>query len=206
MAKRKTNKKAGAKNKKIAPVKKAQAKPKRAKKKISVTEQKLRNKLRYERSKLRPFIKEIEKVQKYDGRKKHVYKGKKRAKNTIINSILNEAKKVNNKVVEIETKLERFKYKRKTNITLIKKDNERLVVLSNVWEKKNAENEIFGGGLKTLNGKDIKKEADKVQQLIDNAFLRMDSKLVFALVIDRKGNAKISIQNGDNDEVDESEY
>lgn len=171
--------------------------------KISKTEKRLRDDVRNARRKLAPLRKELSKVQNADGRALILYDGKKRKKKTVINLILNKASKVNNVIdAKIEKLEKRFKYKRKAIQTEAKNPEENEVFeLARVFEQKKAEEFVYKYPyMRTLNGIDIRKDSDRVQDLINKYFMNMTSKHIFSVEVDDKGKGRIFLMNYEDSE------
>ena len=191
--------------------KKKSVKKKSPPKKISKTEQVLRDALYYARRARKPIEKEINKVLLLDANKMHLYKGKKRNKKTILNLLLEDAKRVNNKITPIEKKLERFKYKIKRKYKVLddfdKGKGEYFWSGAKIWQRKDAETHLNSVSkfFKSLQGISLKNERDKADSLLNSVFSKMDSKQTLCFYAEKNSkNLQILVINK-NDKDEESE-
>lgn len=180
------------------------------KKKVSKTEQKLKDALYYQRRARKPIEKELNKYLELDSRKKYDFRGKKRTKKSIIDLLLNDAKKVNNKITPLEKKLDRFKYKIRRKYKVLDEfergQGEFFWSGAKVWERKDAEGLIGGlkGHFTHVGGLSIAKERDKVDLLLNSTFARMDSKQILCFHAKKKSkNLEIIVLNNDSNEESE---
>jgi len=159
---------------------------KKRKKKISKTEKKLRNKLKYRQSVIRKIIKNTPDVS--DDKK-------------TFNENWNKVKEANKDLSKIQKKLERFKYKPK-----LPKTYEEEATPENtfggyaIWEFEKFVNNLFNlidtGLILSVNGKKAKTDRDKIHDILNNLKMKMDSiKKIYGTFIGNEefGNVNVYI-------------
>ncbi len=185
------------------------------------TKKQLQNQISYQRSKVRKVAKDLERFKNPDSFDKRskikitrniqgLKKGKAYKYKTIYNAILNEGTKINSKIDTIHRQLKnRFSKAPK----MIKysgnkpnRDQYRYVV-GRAWDNKDIENAIFKNPeISHINGINIKKDSDKVNDILNKFKLRMGSTDNLVLIYDDKMNGKLAIINDDELEESENEY
>jgi hypothetical protein len=188
------------------------------KKKISKTENKLRNQRRYQitkRNNVRKNLnKAVESIEKLKGKKvgkNIIYEIPKKikkelgitktkytaSKQTIINAYYQKIYKINNIVNEKEQKLiKRFKFKQKGAKSKKVNENEIVIPLGFVWNISEAiEKKVLKNSkVKTINGKDKKTDLPDILDELETEKSQMSSQNFMSLS-GNKGNYKIVVEN-----------
>jgi hypothetical protein len=188
------------------------------KKKISKTENKLRNQRRYQitkRNNVRKNLnKAVESIEKLKGKKvgkNIIYEIPKKikkelgitktkytaSKQTIINAYYQKIYKINNIVNEKEQKLiKRFKFKQKGAKAKKVNENEIVIPLGFVWNVSEAiEKKVLKNSkVKTINGKDKKTDLPDILDELETEKSQMSSQNFMSLS-GNKGNYKIVVEN-----------
>jgi len=173
---------------------KAKAKPKQ--KKVSKTQKKLENKIKYRQSKINKLQKDFVKVKDLDKRKKIDFEGKSLKPKQIESRILSKALKVNKELYELKNKLKRYKKPKQLKIN----DNDFSgLIQAKPWQLNDILNATLNNPEIThINGFNIKKDKDKVLDLINKLRLKMDSNVQLLLVYCNNMRARLTIHNGEN--------
>lgn len=182
-----------------------------AKRKLRQSKKALLSRLYYQKTKLKQISKEYEKYADRDNKKKVLYHGKKRTHKTIANLILEDGKRLNNLISQIENKIKNYTSKerfKKENIKSIKKKKQRgdiLKEVGNVWHRKEFDQHINLSRVKAVNGFTKKFDYDRIHSLTDEMFLRMDSKDIACILEKPDGTATIFLIKDSQKEEEEED-
>lgn len=167
-----------------------------AKRKLKQTKKSIKSRLYYQNKKLKKIEKQYSQVADRSEIKKIMFNGKLIKHKTVANTLLNEAKKINNLKSTIEAKLKKYtprtKFK-KLDLDFVKSKKVKgdvLKQIGNVWNRKDFDKIISLKRNRFINGFSKARDYDKIQAQADEMFLKMDSKDIVGILEKADGNCE----------------